>query len=466
MKRESYIDIPRANLTQGLYINVSSSYPVLNVDDVKFDPNFGIDLSYNNFGAALKWYDGVDFAVDLSYQILSDKDGGLSLAIGIEELCLNQYISPAGAGSEEAFNDENYEDRPPEIASFYIVGTKKLAKSFEITVGLGRGKFVGYGPRSFVPNTDLFFEEKHKNWAVGVFGGTRIILPNNLAFILEIDGRDANFGMEYQNDLVKGTLALNKLELFAAGEGSEVSPRVSLNLSYKLMSFKEKTEEKKKEIPVAIKLIDKDSREPIKGHTITIDKMGDTVNISAFKSIHSFSLEPGIYTLRIMATDYIDKTIKMGVKGVETQNQYTIELSKKETPKKAIKTEIPARAAGDFENIKKTIDGMIIKFPSKNYELTVRAYSILDTIVELISDDENINIIVIGHTCSLGKEEDNQVLSEFRAEKVKEYMIWCGISPGRIRTEAYGETKPIAPNSTEESRRKNRRVEFILYKNE
>ena len=64
MKRESYIDIPTANLTQGLYVNVSSSYPILNVDDVKFDPNFGIDLSYNKFGAALKWYDGVDFAVD------------------------------------------------------------------------------------------------------------------------------------------------------------------------------------------------------------------------------------------------------------------------------------------------------------------------------------------------------------------------------------------------------------------
>jgi len=331
MKRESYIDIPTASLTQGLYVNVHSSYPIKDVNDVKFDPDFGIDFSYNKFGGTLKWYDGADFAMDLSYQILSDSGSSPGLSLGISEISTSKYISTAG--SEEVINDEDYTDRPPEIASAYIVGTKKISKNFEMTLGIGRGRFVGYGPRSFVPNTDVFSDENHENWALGLFGGTKIIFPNNLSFIVEADGRDANIGIEYQNELVKGTLALNKLELF--GEESDLSPRVSLNLSYKIMDLKEGVKkEEKKEFPVVIELIDKESGEPVKGHTIIIDKKGDTVKASAFKDIHSFSLEPGMYTSHISATDYVDKKIEMAVKGGISENLYTIELSKKEIPKK------------------------------------------------------------------------------------------------------------------------------------
>ena len=48
MKREAYIDMPTANFNQGLYLNVSSSYPVKDVEDVKFDPNIGIDFYITN----------------------------------------------------------------------------------------------------------------------------------------------------------------------------------------------------------------------------------------------------------------------------------------------------------------------------------------------------------------------------------------------------------------------------------
>ena len=79
----------------------------------------------------MKWYDGADFAMDLSYQITNGTGKFPAISIGIAEVSIDQYISPAG--SEETFNDENYVDRPPEIASAYIVGTKKLGKSFELT---------------------------------------------------------------------------------------------------------------------------------------------------------------------------------------------------------------------------------------------------------------------------------------------------------------------------------------------
>jgi len=462
MKRESYIDIPTASLTQGLYVNVHSSYPIKDVNDVKFDPNIGIDFSYNKFGGALKWYDGADFAIDLSYQILSDSGGSPGLSLGISEISTGKYISTAG--SDEVINDENYTDRPPEIASAYIVGTKKISKNFEMTAGIGRGRFIGYGPRSQYVNIDAFSDENHENWAMGLFGGIKVTFPNNLSFIVEEDGRDANIGIEYQNELVKGTLALNKLELF--GEEAELSPRVSLNLSYKIMDLKEKVKkEEKKEFPVAIELIDKESGEPVKGHTITINKKGDTVKVSAFKDIHSFSLEPGMYTSHISATNYVDRKIEMAVKGGISENLYTIELSKKEIPKKPDKVKDSVEIY-DFGDLKNQVEGISIKFPLGEFKLTSRAYGILDRIVELIGigDDKGINLLIIGHTCDIGSYEFNQKLSEQRAENVKEYLIGRGISPARMSTEAYGERKPIANNNTEEGRKKNRRAQFILYK--
>ena len=464
MKREAYIDMPTANFTQGLYVNVSSSYPVIDVMDVKFDPNIGIDFSYNKFGGALKWYDGTDFAIDLSFQITDGTGEFPAISIGIAEIAIDQYISPAG--SEEIFNDEDYTNRPPEIASAYIVGTKKLGKSFELTVGIGRGRFVGYGPRSYVPNTDFFFDEYHENWAAGLFGGTKVTLPNNLAFIVETDGRDANVGIEYQNELVKGTMALNKLELF--GSEDELSPRVSLNLSYKITNLQEGVKEiEKKEFPVVIELLDKESGESVKGYTTTTNIKGDTVQSSSFeKNIHSFELEPGIYTSFISARGYKDKEIAMAVKGGTSKNLYTIELSKIEEQKKPVTPADSVKIIDNFEEIKDQVEGISIKFPLGEFKLTSRAYGVVDRIVELIGNDKGINLLIIGHTCSLGTHEFNQKLSEKRAENVKEYLIGRGIPAERISIEAYGETKPLADNSTEEGKTKNRRAQFVLLRQE
>jgi outer membrane protein OmpA-like peptidoglycan-associated protein len=462
MKREAYIDIPTANFNQGLYLNLSSSYPVKDVADVKFDPNIGIDFSYNKFGIAVKWYNSVDFAMDLSYQILTESGSAPGLAFGICEISNSKYVSPAG--SEDVFNDENYTDRPPEVASAYLVSTKKLSENFEITAGLGRGRFVGYGPRSKNVNIDAFSDENHENWVFGLFSGMRVIFPNNLAFIIEGDARDVNLGMEYQNELVKGTLALNKLELF--GNETNLSPRVSLNLSYKLMEEMKKTVKKaeKKLFPAAIKLIDRESREPVKGNTIITDTKGDTVKVSIFNNFHTFSLEPGIYTSFIRAAGYRDKEIAMTVKEGKSGNLFTIELSKIEETKKPVTAADSVRIIDNFEEIKDQVEGISIKFPLNRADLTPRALSILNRITELISDNKDVRLLIIGHTCSLGTYEANQKLSEERAESVKTYLIGRGIPAYKISTEGHGETDPIATNNTEAGRIKNRRAEFILYR--
>ena len=64
-----------------------------------------------------------------------------------------------------------------------------------------------------------------------------------------------------------------------------------------------------------------------------------------------------------------------------------------------------------------------------------------------------------GHTCSIGTDQYNMKLGKRRADSVKAYLVdKFGISPSRLSTVSYGESKPVASNATEDERRKNRRV--------
>ncbi len=72
------------------------------------------------------------------------------------------------------------------------------------------------------------------------------------------------------------------------------------------------------------------------------------------------------------------------------------------------------------------------------------------------------NVLIEGHTDSIGSETYNLGLSERRADEVQEELIKQGISANRIRTRGLGETHPVAGNATEAGRQQNRRVEVII----
>lgn len=63
-------------------------------------------------------------------------------------------------------------------------------------------------------------------------------------------------------------------------------------------------------------------------------------------------------------------------------------------------------------------------------------------------------------TSSEGNAENNQRLSERRAEAVKNYLVQKGIAPERLETKGFGATQPVSIETTEENRRLNRRIEF------
>lgn len=85
----------------------------------------------------------------------------------------------------------------------------------------------------------------------------------------------------------------------------------------------------------------------------------------------------------------------------------------------------------------------------------------VEQIIEMMRQAPEIKISVEGHTDSDGSNESNLKLSEARAKAVVELIVKGGIDAARLSSAGYGEEKPIADNSTEEGKAKNRRVELI-----
>jgi outer membrane protein OmpA-like peptidoglycan-associated protein len=101
-----------------------------------------------------------------------------------------------------------------------------------------------------------------------------------------------------------------------------------------------------------------------------------------------------------------------------------------------------------------------IFFDTKKYDLKPESTSELDKIVILMRDNPTLTIQINGHTDNVGKSEDNMVLSNNRAQSVVKYLASKGVEPSRLSYKGYGATQPVAENTTEEGRAKNRRTEL------
>lgn len=107
-----------------------------------------------------------------------------------------------------------------------------------------------------------------------------------------------------------------------------------------------------------------------------------------------------------------------------------------------------------------------IHFASNSAVLQAGDQPELEKILHHLHEHPEMNVAILGHTDSIGDSRSNYVLSLNRAEAVKNYLIASGISAERISAAGAGETKFAAPNSTEEGRALNRRVEFVFTKRE
>ncbi len=104
-------------------------------------------------------------------------------------------------------------------------------------------------------------------------------------------------------------------------------------------------------------------------------------------------------------------------------------------------------------------------FDFDKYDLRPESNVELDRVVKFLNDYPNVEIEMSAHTDSRGSDSYNFTLSDNRARSVMEYILSKGIAAARIKSQGYGETKPVATNETDEGRQLNRRVEFKILKN-
>ena len=110
---------------------------------------------------------------------------------------------------------------------------------------------------------------------------------------------------------------------------------------------------------------------------------------------------------------------------------------------------------------RKVNEGEIL-FETNSTTISLSSKGGLEAIIDLTTNNENVIVEIAAHTDDVGQENDNLRLSKARANVVRDYLISRGVLSQQLIAKGYGETQPIVPNSSEENRTLNRRVEIII----
>ena len=148
-----------------------------------------------------------------------------------------------------------------------------------------------------------------------------------------------------------------------------------------------------------------------------------------------------------------------------TFNGQTTEVDAKplEKPGKLAKLEmVPPVPSIEANSLLINLDSEVL-FDVNKYDVRVHpeAEEVLKNLAIVLKEMDVKNFEIDGHTDSDGSDEYNQVLSEKRANSVKNFLVSQGVT-AEITTKGYGESKPVASNDTAEGKQKNRRVEIII----
>ena len=117
------------------------------------------------------------------------------------------------------------------------------------------------------------------------------------------------------------------------------------------------------------------------------------------------------------------------------------------------------------EGIVVTFDSGIL-FDFDDAALKPAARENLANLAASLNEHDGTEVLLVGHTDSVGSDDYNQALSERRAQAARSYLVSMGVSPLRVRAVCKGESEPIASNDTEIGRQENRRVEVAIFAGE
>jgi outer membrane protein OmpA-like peptidoglycan-associated protein len=183
-----------------------------------------------------------------------------------------------------------------------------------------------------------------------------------------------------------------------------------------------------------------------------VDPAGKELQLSS-DSEGAFKFEnvpPGAVSVSVDASGYMALVQPATVKPRQDNN---VDLAVLKKPKNPL-VEITAKEITIKQQIQFALDSAVI-LPESNGLMTEIADS-------LIKNPRIARIEVQGHTDNTGTSEHNMILSEQRANAVRDWLTSHGVGPDRLVARGYGQDKPLVPNVTPAMKAKNRRVQFII----
>jgi len=158
----------------------------------------------------------------------------------------------------------------------------------------------------------------------------------------------------------------------------------------------------------------------------------------------------------------------------------------KPRPQKITIEAVPARRSFDFETQKTVVQQTEVdqirseleavdqvkalqfelskdfRFAFGKADLGTESEPFLDEVYQLLSENPNWQLQIIGHTDNVGSKHANYELSVARAQSVADYLIRKGFDAGQLVVTGRGDTEPVADNATPEGKARNRRVQFLI----
>lgn len=122
-------------------------------------------------------------------------------------------------------------------------------------------------------------------------------------------------------------------------------------------------------------------------------------------------------------------------------------------------TYVDSRDASDVNNRMLLIG---VNFDFNSNKLKPEAYPILFHVSKMMHQNPNLKVEVQGYTDNIGSSKSNKIVSQKRADSVKDYLLARGISAERVKAVGYGEENPIGDNKDADGRAMNRRIEFEI----
>ncbi|MEO0138199.1 MAG: tetratricopeptide repeat protein [candidate division WOR-3 bacterium] len=333
-RTSGYLDIPTVPQydIRGMWgITTMFSFPMYTEDP---NPNDSIYVDPKDFAMAFKYglgkgevalsmFTPTTWVASVSYLLKEGKESGTYWFCGVDDISYAKHISTLGAGGNDGSIEEisyhKYANgRPWELFSAYVAMQKYFGNIANIVVGLGRGRFVGYGWRSHIFNTDFlvlgddYDTKDHSWWAFGLFAGGALKFPFGLEMSVEMDGRDANLGVKYHFPVVTATVALCKVEYL--GHFRPWSPRWTFGLE----GNNRTAVSAPKVGSIECVIQDQTNKQLLPNCIVDIKEINKRYRAPA--GTFSLSLPAGNYTITVTTPNYVDYMAKITVKpGVKSK---------------------------------------------------------------------------------------------------------------------------------------------------